>query len=167
MAQNQLTLRLSDVNALPERPRVLSTDSALHYSSHTVVVKLLCNTVAELPDFQANLASLRELEDRLSAGWPQVPNRFTEELLSWGQAHVIESGYVLPVSVPYGCDNRYAALALDRRIGTGSDKLFSATLCVLYATSPPAVGEVVDRQVSVNDQSPSVTCGVPIAQIVG
>lgn len=164
-AQNQTLLYLDGVALPVAGPALLSTDESMAYIRHPVVVDLLCTTIAELPDFAANLACSRMFEDLIRGDWPQPPRTFSDELQAYGQDARLGPGFVLPVSDLTGDGDSCGAVVLDTQLAA-SPLRCSGHLYRFHRTGGLGAGTVLSRRVTWGKGSNQQTRACPVARIV-
>ena len=164
-AQNQTLLYLDGVSLPVAEPTLLSTDGSVAFVRYSVIVDLLCMTMAELPDFTANLACSRAFEDMIRGDWARPPVTVVDELEAYGRKARLRPGIILPVNYPCRDGDKSGAVVLDRKL-TSSHARFDAHLFTFHADCHPEPGTLLSRRVTWREGSNEQTRSCSVARIV-
>jgi hypothetical protein len=164
--QNYTKLYLDADAPLGSGPALLATDSSARLRCASVEVEVLPATIAQLPDFQAELAYLRWFEDALRGSvYERPPSTHSDELQACRQRMRIRSGLVLPVDCPGSDGEHPGALVLGRQLSASPGR-FSASLYTFYPTGRLEAGTILSRSTRWHKDPARQTYSRAIARIV-
>jgi len=164
-AQNEVFLQLDGDIPFISGPALISTDENASFACYPVVVELLCTTLADLPDFAANLAHLRSFEASLQDRTMAQPSAtYTDDLQTHAQKVRLSSGFVLPVSYPSAAGIQVGAIVLDRQLSV-SPVRFSGHLYLFHKTGLLEAGTLLTRRVEWGKGGARQTQSCPVARI--
>ena len=165
IAQNQVILNLHGNSLSVSGPTLLSTDESVTFTCNPVVVELLCTTLAEFPDFAANIAQLRAFEESLQDVTMALPSTtYSKDLQAHGQMTGLSSGFVLPVSYPSGVNARVGAIVLGSKLSV-SPLRFSGHMYRFENSCLIEAGTILTRRVEWRKGEIYETRSCPVARI--
>lgn len=134
-SQNEANLICATENHHVDNQFIITTYKQSVINCYNVVIELLCQTFAELPDFIANLSYLRSFEESLIS--PEFAERFldvhdlreyprySDTLNSYAQSTQLGQGLVLPVSHPGASGVQAGALIIGSKLPSSTSRFFA------------------------------------------
>jgi hypothetical protein len=146
-------------------PALLTTDSRARFGRQAVEVEIIPASIAQLPDFQADIVYQRWSEDRVWNSESDRPPSLAEELKATAATLKPRSGMVLPVDGPGDDAEHPRALVLGPQI-SASPQRFAASLYSFYDTGLVQPGTLLSRTVRWLKDPEQRTWAGPIGRVL-